>query len=492
MALTKMTVTDSGGRYNIKDDAGVLVKYAYYVNAESPPTTDIYRFYAAAAGDAKNGEGKQVGRADGTNTAGPIADYENKVHGVTLVMPIGGTETGIGRFPELGEQVLVAEEITLTDGDVTNVEYYLMGYIPSALTTGQPFSAPLSKTEAVENEGFALRYKQSAGDRESVSDKKPNGGGHSEIAFYNKATSWMPSADDTVNAVEAKTGNAVVDHIHIKSTGDIHNEAANYHKIKANRLEILSDCADPDHTRTNGDIDEGKDGAAMPFGDTRYDDHLLHKGDIHLRANNRVVIKAGKEIRLQVGHSVITLTDAMLTAICRKVNQNLVYTWDSALFLTQRSGTTLSGPSVAVSGGTSASVNEAWGGGLTSSLGNVKITGRDIQSSNLTGLDYVAEVGKNLGDMAVNATGFGKYNTKTLDGKAVMDYLKYGRKIYNAVINFVVALIRRIQTVSGLQGLMHAQERAQRTAYDPLIQPEEGGFLDIDRPLPPLPPDPTE
>jgi hypothetical protein len=365
-------------------------------------------------------------------------------------MPVGGNETGIGRFPELGEQILVAEK---------DSEYYLLGYIPSGQ---QPFGLPPEGTapaEAVEDEGFALRYKQSAGDRGTV-------GKHSEIAFYNKETHWKTAATDP--------GNAVVDHIDITSTGDRSDEAANYHRIKANRLEILSNCEGPDHTKTNGEIDTGKDAAgtdvAMPLGDVRYDDHLLHKGDIHIRAKKRVVIKAGSSICLQVGHSVLTLSDTTLSAVCRMVNQNLPYTWDSVLTLSRKStgklaGAILAGPAAVVSGGTSVFLGESWGGGFSSDLGNVKVSGRDIQSSTLTGLDYIAEVGKNMGEIAMNASGFGKNNAHDLDGKAVMDYMKYARKIWNALISFTVTLTKRVMAnFANAERRANEQEEADRNA----------------------------
>ncbi|MDR3160113.1 MAG: hypothetical protein LBU28_00685, partial [Spirochaetaceae bacterium] len=42
---------------------------------------------------------------------------------INIVMPIGGAETGLYRFPKIGESVLVDED------DANN--FYLLGYVPS-------------------------------------------------------------------------------------------------------------------------------------------------------------------------------------------------------------------------------------------------------------------------------------------------------------------------------------------------------------------------
>lgn len=148
---------------------------------------------------------------------------------VKIIMPLGGTQAGLFRYPRVGEKVLVG---------VVGTSRYLMGYIP---TNPQDFeTAGMAQGDG---RGEVFRYQQTGKVR------PPEGEAYSEIGFSHEKTSWMPStanADlyrDIVRDPNTKvpTEAPKIDRIHIHSTGDIHENAVNHHQVKARRLELLSE-----------------------------------------------------------------------------------------------------------------------------------------------------------------------------------------------------------------------------------------------------------
>jgi hypothetical protein len=159
-----------------------------------------------------------------------------------------------------------------------------------------------------------------------------------------------------------------IDCINIKSTGDIKSKAANYHLIKGNRLEILAGSLEIDHT----DVEK------RPLGDVKGDDSGLHRGDIHLRAEGRVVIKANKEIRLQVGRTILTINDEGMNMTTKKINSNWPNSFDTNLSLNPRSGISMFGQSVNISSAYSSKIGDSYGGGLSFSSGTASLSGREV------------------------------------------------------------------------------------------------------------------
>ena len=172
--------------------------------------------------------------------------------------------------------------------------------------------------------------------------------------------------------------------IKISSAGDIRSEAVNYHEINAKRLEILAGLDSYDHTQ-DGET------SAMPLGDMPGDDPHLYAGDAHIRAKNRIVIKAEDEIVLQVGRSSIRITDGGITLASKKVKGNFVNHWNTLLSLTPRDGITMFGQQLNMKGAFKYSLSDAMGGELTSLGGVVRLQGKDIKASTLSTCRYLGK-----------------------------------------------------------------------------------------------------
>ncbi|MDR3116085.1 MAG: hypothetical protein LBU25_11275 [Treponema sp.] len=364
-------------------------------------------------------------------------DAETKV--INLVMPLGGKETGLYRYPKPGERVVV------NDDGAASPSYYLMGYLPSTekgaynfLSNTEPVSVPAEGEEGYdqtltegfntqmgyftaetgalrEAEGLVLRYEQT-GKRLPESGKDE---GYSEIGFYRKETQWRstdaayrdvppPRAEGESDAAyserlaeggfpKSSEGEAAGDHIkrisdavvfpridrlNIQSAGDMRAAAKNYQLLKAKRFEVLVDCDDPDHTK--GELSKGE----LPLGDNIGDDSTLHRGDAHIRAGNRVVIKAGSEILLQVGKTVVKISDSGLELISKLVNSNLTNAYDATFTMSGRDGISMFGREVTINADISLGLGDTYGGSFASDLGVVSIGGREITAETYGAAKY--------------------------------------------------------------------------------------------------------
>ncbi|MDR2659261.1 MAG: hypothetical protein LBC27_04650 [Spirochaetaceae bacterium] len=266
---------------------------------------------------------------------------------VNMVMPLGGVESGMYRSPKVGEAVLVA----FVD---SSSKYYLMGYLPKA--SDQNFNKKINgsedASEVIDGLGEVLRYKKT-GQNDPVSDE------YSEIGFYNKETNWKLSASDTAFPK--------VDTINIHSTGDIHESAVNYHQIDAKRLAILSNCAEG-----------GKDASDHGDFDRAGDDSTLYEGDIHIRANNRIIIKAGASICLQVGRSTITIDDSGISISSKKMHSNIENLYDSSITVSSMLGINMYGTFIMSKTIYGASIEDNFGGEVVTNCGIVRVNGKDI------------------------------------------------------------------------------------------------------------------
>jgi hypothetical protein len=326
MTVSEMIVCDSGGV--VTGELGEIKM----VSADDP-----FAFYAG---------GSITTEANGNQMV-------NDVKRVKIVMPLGGNESGLFRQPRVGEKVLVGVE---------SDEHYLMGYLPTK-DGDNPFTA-IDKDKKAE----VFRYKQTGKKSDKAGTEQ-----YSEIGFYHQKTAWKASDTDRTNYATLVDDKPKIDRIKIHSTGDLHQSAENYQKTTAKRFELLVDC------EKDGQ-DPGEYATKHPLGDRSGDDSNLYRGDAHFRAKNRIVIKAGQEIRLQVGRSTVIISDDGVTISARKTHANLMTGWDSTLSLTARSGLAMFGQHVKIEAGYDFSISEAWGGSLKSIGGVLRLAGKDIKA----------------------------------------------------------------------------------------------------------------
>jgi hypothetical protein len=144
----------------------------------------------------------------------------------------------------------------------------------------------------------------------------------------------------------------------------------------------LAGCDEVNH-RT----DTTEDGE-RPLGDNLGDDSALHGGDVHIRAGNRVVIKAEQEICLQVGRTVLSLNDQGFTVKSKVTNSNFENVLDATLGLSPRDGINMFGYNVNVSSVKGFQISDSYGGSMTSSIGVVGVNGREIKLAAYDTMEY--------------------------------------------------------------------------------------------------------
>ncbi|MDR3301005.1 MAG: hypothetical protein LBT01_00550 [Spirochaetaceae bacterium] len=327
---------------------------------------DIAEMTVCDADGSTTNVGARV-RADNNNPYMFYALSGSTVFIVNILMPLGGAETGLYRFPKIGEKVLAA----YTNGNTG----HLLGYVPSR---AQPFDSENATMDTlIKNQGEVFRYQKTG---TNSADNK-----YSEIGFYNEQTQWNKEGEATPPPI---------DRINIQSTGDIHERAQNHHQTSANRYELLVNCEAVDHT-----------GSEKPMGDDAGDDSRLYAGDAHIRAQNRVVIKAGEELRLQVGRSAIVISDDGITITSKKTQKNVAVPWDTVLNLTPRDGITMFGQNVNIGAAYNFSLRESAGGAVSSLGGVMRLCARDLLAQSYCKLGYQA-----------NTTDFIKHYTATSKG----------------------------------------------------------------------------
>jgi hypothetical protein len=362
-----------------------------------------------------------------------ISDKKTVV--VNMVMPIGGKENGFYRYPKADESILVDD-----DGKGDNASYYLMGYLPSAgtkdnnfltndKTTGDKFTQ--EKNTLLDEEGMVLRYEQTGKVTPSAEDAADR---YSEIGFYRRETQWQSTDKGYKDVTGDDPVYPKIDQINILSTGDIHTTAKNHQLLKANRFELLAGCDDINH-KIVGVIDEetGEYIEDLPLGDNPGDDSELHKGDVHIRAGNRVVIKAEEEIRLQVGRTVLTITDEGFNVTARQTCSNFATAYDATLELQPRSGISMAGKNVEISAGYELNVTDAMGGSLASTLGVVEIKGRELQIEAYDKVEFVLLEAGLICKLAQACTSVGLFKTKPTRTD-IMEYYELANEFFLNVV----------------------------------------------------------
>jgi hypothetical protein len=399
-ALVVRNVCDATGCSTDSTDYAVRGKYVYAGN-------NRYQFY--------------VDIAEGGSLATPV----------NMVMPMGGPEAGLFRFPRVGEQVLVCHS---SNG------YYFMGFAPSTSAPFYPEAAaanrgvdacgynpsqrnPGNMNDFLNDNGMALRYKKE--DNLNDGGRKTTGSGaFSEIGFYNKKAKWPDAIKRYNDGEEAKKEQRLpedrfsrIDVLNIQSTGDIESRAGNYHLLKAKRVEILSDMGEigPERRIDNcvGSFGEGNTRGAYytnwqstsaPLGDNPMDDPAVHGGDIHIRANKNGIFKAAEEIRLQVGRTCLVITDGGISVATRKVNSNVPTPNDTVFDMTPREGISMFGESVNITSARKFSLSDAWGASVGSMVGVLNIAGRQITQQTYDLAREKVVVGMNAFTLARNIT----------------------------------------------------------------------------------------
>jgi len=290
---------------------------------------------------------------------------------VNIVMPLGGSQSGLFRYPKKGEKILVGVE--------DNAGAFLMGYMPEDaadnIETGKDNTAVMPDEKA----GQIFRYKGPNDDSKQTKE-------YSEIGFYNEETKWKAKGASSCPKIDT---------LKITSAGDINQKATNHNQIKAKRFELLVNCDG------SGKTDKDSN-SKFAFGDQEGDDTELYAGDAHIRAKNRIIIKAEDEIRLEVGRSAIIINDTGISIVSRRTRANISSGWDSLISLTAANGLTMSGQTVSVNAGFGLSLTEGYGGGITSKFGIVRINGFDIKLSTLTSLNYTLKGVANSVDTVFN------------------------------------------------------------------------------------------
>jgi hypothetical protein len=349
MTVNEYTVSDTDGKISGDNEGKILV---------SPE--DPYRFYVR----------------------NPVFSTDDPPDGtpafliVQIIMPLGGKESGLFRFPRVGEKVLVGTETA----SGTNF-HYLMGYIPTYKPADEETNTPSSqdfRTAGMfqdDGRGEVFRYRQT-GKR-----KAPPGEKYSEIGFYHKQTAWRAAEKEQANYADNQdaTGAYVypkIDRINIHSTGDIHESAINHHRVQAKRFELLVNAAEKNN---------------LPLGDNPGDDSELHAGDIHIRAGNRVVLKAGEGIILQVGKTVLEISDNGLNITSKMINSNVSNPYDATVSI-NKEGISLFGFNVKIDSIKSFAIGDAFSGEFSSDLGIVSIGGREIKADSYDSAQFKAVV----------------------------------------------------------------------------------------------------
>ena len=229
-----------------------------------------------------------------------------------------------------------------------------------------------------------------------------------------------------------------IDRINIQSTGDIESRAANHNLIRGKRLEIISGGNGTNHQNNKAVQPDGKETVGLPLGDKLGDDSKLHDGDIHIRAfdskqgSGRVIIKAGKEIRLQVGRTVLSITDTGFSVVTKKVAGNWPCSADTALSMNPRTGITMFGQNVAISGGYKVSLTDALSGGISAQLGATRVCGRDVTLDSYNCTEYKFATALETLDIASNATFLGSAQNgddPSQNAAQIKDYFDLGKQL---------------------------------------------------------------
>jgi hypothetical protein len=424
MTITRMTVTDSYGQIAIYTEDGTMVRdlrgsHGYCYDGTEKGAPDSYRFWAIGVPNIIYGDPESLAA-----TLRP--------HKITMTMPLGGVFSGLYRYPKIGETVLICRTAA------TDAEYYMMGYVPSR---GNPFNAIFADQEGskriFEEEGEILRYSNTAhGDNL-----------YSEIGFYKAEKAQWPKT-------EGKTDFPPIDVLVLDSAGNIRETAANHHLQTASRIEILADTPEVLDRKTNAVDSVG----TLPLGEYLGDDASLHRGDIHIRAGNRVVIKADQEIRLQVGRTTMRIDDTGFNVVTKNVTGNYTNSYDTMLNMTARNGIDLTGKNINLKAGYRFNAGDGMGGTVATTMGNLKLGGREVNIESYNNTEYMFYTIYQGLEYLVNAASGGMALNKA--DIQIADYLKFSEDNLEALIK----IARKASALWAKRKEIVKQKEAERAA----------------------------
>ncbi|MDR2102850.1 MAG: hypothetical protein LBP42_01965 [Treponema sp.] len=371
--------------------------------------TDPYSFYATRTIRVP------ILDAEG-NPTGNFQDAQD-AHEVKVVMPLGGIRGGFFRFPQVGDMVLVGRTgdsaITIPEGGSPTIsssgDFVLLGYMPDNNTANRFYSEsvdnnrdgdetglsagflaeqknPASMQDFRDDYGMALRYNWNFKNNEAGEPDPKKTGNITEIGFYRKQAKWpdMTPEKRKENKDRPLTFSPQ-DTVNIQSAGDIESRADNYQLLRAKRFEILvhTDELSPNLRYSNVNSSDWNQKHA-PLGDNNpLDDPMLHTGDIHIRAERSIVLKADAEIRFQVGRTVVVINDTGFTVVTQKTNSGVNLSYDTSFSMTPRGGISMTGQKVNINGVNGFALGDSWGAGINGSIGGLNITGRFIKQSSM-------------------------------------------------------------------------------------------------------------
>lgn len=287
---------------------------------------------------------------------------EGKPSEINYTMPVGGDKNGQFRFPHYGEKILVIQQ-----GNA----FFLLSYVPNS---EEPF---FSQDEFDEYEDLQRaniycvgKYNPDPKDAEKTNvasfeskSKKTS----SKVEYSTKKTLWKKKADD-------KDFPEIVQ-LDVSSTGDIYTSAGNYNEINARRIGIFSGV-DLDTFKENKDDNDGL--MKLPF-DNPDAEPSFQQGDIQVRANKRLVLKAGEGIDIQCGRSIISIDDTGIQIKSAKIDPTYELEDDSAITLSSRTGVDIAGSHLSLNAGIEYSISENMGGNISSMAGIMSVESPNLQ-----------------------------------------------------------------------------------------------------------------
>jgi hypothetical protein len=278
-----------------------------------------------------------------------------------------------------------------------------------------------------------FRYQQTGKTADALKDITDPRELYSEIGFYSKQTQWAAANSNEYNS---KTSPPNIDRLNIQSTGDIRSNAVNHHRMKAKRFELLVDCNETDFSK---DLK----GTNRPYGDAGSDESSLFSGDAHIRATRRIVIKAGTEIRLEVGRSTVIISDDGILMAARKTHADIPNDMDSMLNILPRNGITISGQQFRVAAVYNWGLSERMGASIQGTAGITRVTGKDIKLSTITGYGYIALFIAQTAAFATNlaSMSIGIQDSDDVQSSGIPSYVGMGVRVAGMITNVMCSLV---------------------------------------------------
>ena len=397
---------------------------------------------------------------------------DGKPKEINFTMPIGGKNNGSFRFPHYGEKILVIQQ---------GNQYFLMSYIPNSdenFFIDKEFDELENKNGKFDSKKreeekqkalkkadvFCLgKYKPDSKNAQLV-DGSNSKKATSKIEYSTQKTFWKKKKDD------ADYPDVV--QLDISSEGDIYTTAAGYNEVHARRVGIFSGVNLEDFKENKGN--EGL--MRLPF-DNPDAGPSFQQGDIQVRANKRLVLKAGEGIDIQCGRSIIRIDDTGIEIKSAKIDPAYPLEDDSTVLLSSRRGVDVLGSNLNLRAGIKYSISENIGGNISSFAGVSRIESPNLQLSSCS----VVSAGIAAGTNIINWITQGSNLTDALDRKkAIKGNIEKGTNVEkswddgNAGATTTHAIRSAASTVvSGFTGYLAYREHKTNKTLDAEHKTEE-------------------